>query len=212
MGGDLLVNLLFEDIKNAKYSGTLYLIRHGTTAFNEENEQRIRGWLDIPLDENGVKAAQTTAKFLKSKKIDRIVTSDLMRCVQTAELIVKELELPIIKDFNLRPWNVGNATGTLIKDVIPTLNHYMKNAKDEIPGGESYGEFYNRWKRAIEKYMAKCVLTQENICLVTHSRNLYCLDHILSGGKMEIRVDGKPDPGGVIELKVGSTISAKEIH
>lgn len=212
MGGDLLVNLLFEDIKNAKYSGTIYLVRHGTTQFNEPDDPRIRGWLDISLDENGVKAAQETAKFLKSKKIDRVVTSDLKRCVQTAELLVEVLELPILKDFGLRPWNVGNATGTPIKSVIPTLNHYMKNAKDEIPGGESYGEFYNRWKRAIEKYMAKCVLTQENICLVTHSRNLYCLDNILSDGKIAIRVDGKPDPGGVIELVVGSTISAKEIH
>lgn len=212
MAGDLLVNLLFEDIKNAKYNGIIYLVRHGTTLFNEKDDPRIRGWLDIGLDENGIQAAKNTAKFLKNKKIDRVVTSDLKRCVQTADLIVEVLELPVIKDFNLRPWNVGNATGTPIKDVIPTLNYYMKNARDEIPGGESYGIFYNRWKHALERYMAKCVLTGETICLVTHSRNLYCLDNILTKGKMEIRVDGKPDPGGVIELTVGSTISAKEIH
>ena len=46
---------------------TVYLIRHGECAGNKEN--RIRGCVDFPLNENGVLQAHALAEAMKDKKI-----------------------------------------------------------------------------------------------------------------------------------------------
>ena len=61
---------------------TVYLIRHGECAGNKEN--RIRGCVDFPLNENGVLQAHALAGAMKDKKIDYIYTSPLSRATSTA--------------------------------------------------------------------------------------------------------------------------------
>ena len=48
---------------------TLYIFRHGETNYNVE--KRMQGWLDIPLNENGVAQAHILAKKLNDVKFDK---------------------------------------------------------------------------------------------------------------------------------------------
>ena len=64
---------------------TFLVIRHGQTKWNKES--LMMGISDIPLTTEGMKQAQAVAKYLKAYPIDRIVTSPLIRAIQTAEAI-----------------------------------------------------------------------------------------------------------------------------
>ncbi len=207
---DLLRNLIVEGLKQATKS-SLYIVRHGTTQFNESDDERIRAWLNISLDDNGIRKAKEAVRFLKDKNISRLCSSDLERCHQTAKIIAEELDLPIHLDPSLRPWDVGQLTGTPIKDAIPVMMKYVDEPKSTIPGGESYGDFYSRWKNSLEKYIARAAITGDTICLVTHSRNIYCMDNILSNGKSPIIFDGKPEPGGILRVDISSETNIKEV-
>ena len=86
---------------------TVYLIRHGECAGNKEN--RIRGCVDFPLNENGVLQAHALAEAMKDKKIDYIYTSPLSRATATAAILGEALGLPYearegFCNIHLGPW------------------------------------------------------------------------------------------------------------
>ena len=66
----------------------IYVIRHGETAMNLES--RLQGWLDEPLNENGILVAQLTGKALRDVRFDRVISSPLSRAKETARLILEE--------------------------------------------------------------------------------------------------------------------------
>ncbi len=68
----------------------VYIIRHGQTRQNRE--KRLQGRSDLPLDETGVEQAQLLGEQLRSQGIvfDRVISSPLLRAVQTARLAAGE--------------------------------------------------------------------------------------------------------------------------
>ena len=185
----------------------LYLVRHGTTTLNsrgavQESGERIRGWLPVSLDEHGIDQAKHAAQILKDFNITYLYFSPLVRAVETAIEIAKELQCGMEAANGLSPWNIGSVSGMIIKDAIPTMSSYFETPLIDIPGGESYSSFYNRWKSYL--YWLIDNSKQRNICAITHSRNLYSLEHILTNGKSSIVYTGRPIPGGIVELNPNS--------
>jgi len=78
----------------------LILVSHGVTQWNEEG--RIQGHTDVPLNQHGKEMAQLLAKRLSFKKIHAIYTSDLKRAYQTGMPTAKKKSLKIIHDIRLR--------------------------------------------------------------------------------------------------------------
>ena len=66
---------------------TVYLVRHGQTAWNRE--EIFRGRADIPLNETGRKEALLTGQYLRGVKVDSIYSSPLSRALETAETIAR---------------------------------------------------------------------------------------------------------------------------
>ena len=66
----------------------IYLVRHGTTAWNKAH--KIQGRSDIPLDELGVLMARQSGEELQRRNIffDTVFTSPLQRALKTAQLLV----------------------------------------------------------------------------------------------------------------------------
>ena len=69
------------------------ICRHGETKLNAggESAERIRGWKDIPLDDNGQRQAQELAKELAVYDIREIWSSPLSRAFDTAMAIPPRL-------------------------------------------------------------------------------------------------------------------------
>jgi probable phosphoglycerate mutase len=94
---------------------TLYLVRHGET---EDNVRQImQGQTQGELTEHGREQARQVADRLASKPIDAIVSSDLQRAIQTAEIIAEPHRLPINQTTLLRERDWGGFTGRFIPDL-----------------------------------------------------------------------------------------------
>jgi probable phosphoglycerate mutase len=83
----------------------LCIVRHGETAWNAEH--RVQGQLDIPLNEIGLRQAQTVAGRLKEERFDAIYSSDLVRARQTADPISNFLSIKILLEKDLRERHYG---------------------------------------------------------------------------------------------------------
>ena len=101
----------------------IYLLRHGQTDWNLE--RRIQGHLDIPLNETGKKEALVCLEKLSSLDIDKIISSDLIRAKETAQIINEKLHLPIHFDSRLREVNLGNLQGRSILLFFPDEHFFV---------------------------------------------------------------------------------------
>ncbi len=125
----------------------IYFVRHGETDLNKESgehssDQPVRGWSNVPLNQQGIKEAQKAADSVKDLPIEHIVASDLPRAKQTANIIGNRLGITPEFDHGLRTWNLGEYTGKAGKEVHDEVDRLCTESKDERPkGGESFNEF-----------------------------------------------------------------------
>lgn len=92
----------------------LYFIRHGQTDWNKE--RRMQGQSDIPLNENGREAAIEAGKTLADTKIDLAFSSPLKRAKETAELVLKDRNIPIVEDKRIQEISFGICEGMIGRD------------------------------------------------------------------------------------------------
>ena len=94
----------------------LYLIRHGTTAWNEA--RKIQGRTDIPLDALGEEIARITGEALLARGIRfrRVFSSPLQRALRTAELAAPGV--PPQTDPRLRELSFGGFEGRSVEKMM----------------------------------------------------------------------------------------------
>ena len=92
----------------------ILLTRHGQTEWNVL--KKVQGKVDIELNATGIKQAEETALKLKNTAIDIIISSPLKRARQTAEIINKETNLPIIIDERISERDFGEFEGMSTMD------------------------------------------------------------------------------------------------
>jgi len=148
-----------------------YLVRHGATDLNNDSnvsQDRIRGWRDVPLNEEGRNHAKETAKSLKGKGIGIIIASDLARARETAEIVGEAIGIKPVLSKKLRPWDLGVLTGKSTKEAIPKIVEYIKEPDLIVPKGESFNKFKTRAFAGLADAFDKA--GDEKLCIVTHHR------------------------------------------
>jgi len=83
----------------------VYYVRHGETLFNVIG--RSQGWCDSPLTENGLQQAEQCRLRLQNTHIDCAYCSSLERAADTAEIILKDRNVPLKKNRDLREMYFG---------------------------------------------------------------------------------------------------------
>lgn len=138
---------------------TVYIFRHGETDSNAQ--KRMQGWLDVPLNANGVAQAQALAQKLAGVKFDVVYSSPLSRALDTARAVVGNQQ--IVLNSNLREWNMGDFCGHIVRltdsqadtpidmsgDVIYAPLALLSNDDYIPPNGESYNMFIARVRNAL---------------------------------------------------------------
>jgi probable phosphoglycerate mutase len=180
--------------------GKLILVRHGKTVLNSlDDEERLRGWMDMPLDEQGLREAEVTAQRLAQYPVAHIYSSDLYRARQTADAAVRATLAPITHTSGLRPWNLGTLAGQRVKDILPILQRLELDPALPAPGGESFHQFCDRYSKKLEELLDLAARSEECIVAVTHVRNLLAAPALLHGGdRAQIPVNGGPKTGSLV--------------
>ena len=94
---------------------TLYLVRHGETVDNVR--QIMQGQTQGELTEHGWEQAREVREAMHGRKIDAVVSSDLRRSVQTAQVIAEPHDLTVDQTPLLRERDWGGFTGRFIPDL-----------------------------------------------------------------------------------------------
>jgi probable phosphoglycerate mutase len=140
-------------------SKLIYLVRHGQSQGNIEG--RVQGWLDSPLSERGQQQAHCLARRLAAEtEIHVVVTSPLLRAVDTAKIIANYLKCPLKYDPNLRDYNMGPITGLTLPEIKEKYpERYLAFAHNEpatyLPGEEGTEPFMKRVQRGMERVLAQ---------------------------------------------------------
>lgn len=182
---------------------SVIVLRHGPTDLNGtgKEDEALRGWIDVPLNAQGIKLAQNAAQVLKDEPIFKILSSDLGRCVQTAQELAGAIRKPFQMSPMFRPWDAGKLAGQPVKKILPEMHRLMRNPSEKAPGGESFQTFLDRYTRAIKPL----VLSKQLYIVVAHARNCMVLEGLALGkGKA---IDDRPlfeesrvHPAGIIKV------------
>ena len=81
----------------------IYVIRHGETRLNATGT--LQGWMDVPLNENGIKLARITGENMRPIRFDRCISSPLVRALDTAKIVLESsgnADVPIETDERIK--------------------------------------------------------------------------------------------------------------
>ena len=168
---------------------SFYIVRHGQTLLNSLD--RAQGWADSPLTDAGKQTAVELGHKLKGIDFNAAYTSDMLRAVQTAELVLgenKNSTIPIKKDARLREWCLGSMEAenntVFINNVMDwmggasfaELNECLPDVADAIyrhditEMAEPFQTIEERLKSAFMDMAQRHEMTENrNILVVTHA-------------------------------------------
>ncbi len=139
-----------------------YLFRHGQTEWNKD--KRIQGLADNPLNPSGIQQAKELIPLLRPHNLDIIISSTLRRARDTADIVAKALNIPVITDQRLVEIDLGDYDGHTLEDVRKIMgkefiDRYLGSMKEEdmylkLPGGESKKSAQERTITALKEAAA----------------------------------------------------------
>ena len=181
----------------------IYLLRHGITVWNEQ--YKIQGESDIPLNETGRLMAVQTGEKLKEKGIvfDRVYSSPLIRAVETGKLVAKDA--PLVTDERIKEMCFGRQEGHSIDELaeagMPFELFKMETVKyDEVAAQtEDIETFTHLCKRAADFLTdvieSDALRTEEEKAVAGRGRELRILisGHGAVNQAMRMHIHGKTD-------------------
>ena len=152
---------------------TLYLVRHGRPEF-PDGEKLCIGWTDLPLSEEGRRQMEKLAEQLRGKKIDKIYTSPLRRCVESAGILSECLSggsIPVQTIEDLKEINMGDWEGRSFAEIRERYpEEYAERGRDMAkftpPSGESFEDCQ---KRALKAFLTIREESRGNVIVLGHA-------------------------------------------
>ncbi len=145
------------------------LIRHAESIWNAE--ERWQGQADPPLSARGVAQAEAIARELAQQRVDGLLSSDLRRAWQTAEIVGRALGLEARSDPRLRELDVGRWAGLTRSEIEAIDAALLGRFEAEDPavragGAESRAEIRARVRGAFRELAQ--AHPGERLVVVTH--------------------------------------------
>jgi len=159
-----------------------YLIRHGETDWNAA--QRWQGFAPTGLNDAGRQQAQALANYLRARPIRAVYSSDLLRALETAQILGAALGVDPQVDRRWREIDVGVFQGLTAAEVQlrypDELAAWRADTLDyRVPNGETRRELQERaaaaWTAAVAASQA------DEIAIVSHGGTIRLLLRRLFG-------------------------------
>ena len=159
----------------------IYFLRHG-----QDDEKYVGGWSDIPLLSLGREQVRESGLWIKDNlKIERIVSSDINRALESARIVQELLDVPLIKDSNLREQNKGLLNGVekeIAYTKYPGFTDKEITVDTVFPEGESLRNLYER----IKVYLNKILEMEDDTLLITHRGVINMIYFILNNKELDM--------------------------
>lgn len=162
----------------------IYVMRHGTTVWNEKGI--TQGRTNNRLSKSGKTLTEQVALKNKNTSFDVIFCSPLMRTMQTANIMNKHHGAKIIKDNRLVEIDQGVFSGKSKYD-ISEQQMKLKLARSKECRMESYQSVYERVKKFVNELVEN--KKYQNVLIVTHNVTASFIDDILNGVKIDFEND-----------------------
>ncbi|USS86103.1 phosphoglycerate mutase family protein [Fructilactobacillus cliffordii] len=203
---------------------TLYLVRHGQTYYNVFN--KLQGWSNSPLTQQGIDDAVATGKRLKDIKFKAAYCSDLTRAQKTMSLLFDQNETfnsitPIVSPF-FREEFYGYFEGLNMDEVwyqagaphgaktfAEIIDQYDMNvAKDFLKQADPFHmaenaeEYWHRLQQGLDLITSNPNIEDgDSVLLVSHGNTLLSLvDRFSQPGQFDLRT--RPANGSITKLAV----------
>lgn len=151
----------------------IYLIRHGET--DQNKVKCLQGRTDIELNAYGRELAYKTAEGLKEVDFDMIFTSPLKRARETAEIIKRGRNIPVVIEERIQEISFGEYEGLCYGKEhfsIPDKDFMYFFDKPECyvtpPSGESLEEVIARTGEFLRELAGKAEYRDKTVLLSTH--------------------------------------------
>ncbi|MFZ2187576.1 MAG: class I tRNA ligase family protein [Candidatus Moraniibacteriota bacterium] len=148
---------------NAAVQSKWFVVRHGET---EGNVKRVtQGNSNTPLTEKGKKQVRETAEKLRDQHIALIISSDLGRCQETAQIIAEITGAPVEFDAAFRERHYGEAEGLTYEETQAKFPH-SRAYDTEGNDIETYRAIEERLREAFAKH--RNLHQNKNVVIVSH--------------------------------------------
>jgi phosphoserine phosphatase len=136
----------------------IILIRPGTTDYDQQG--RIQGTLDIPLNDQGTVEAKNLAEQVRGEGIELVYTSESRPALESAELISAGLGVKLKRLDQMENLDHGLWQGMLIDDVRrkhPKVYRQWQDQPESVcpPDGETLSQAEERVRSSVAKLVKR---------------------------------------------------------
>lgn len=161
-------------------------LRHGETTWNQD--KRLQGHLDIPLNLRGYWQAERAAAALREETIAAVYSSDLERAQQTASAIAAALALDVRTHSGLRERHFGDFQGKTWTELELEEPEAALAWRTRVPdfapgGGETLLQLRERIEGTVNEIAARH--SGEQIVIVAHGGVLDMLYRLSTGLELQ---------------------------
>ncbi len=155
-----------------------------THSVSIDNERGIAtGRLHGALSKRGRLLAQALGERRRDDGIACVLTSDLRRAVETADIAFEGSAIERREDARLRECDYGELNGAPVEALEPRLRF----VDAPFPGGESYRDCCAKMQSALDDIVRE--FDGRRILMIAHSAQRFALRHLLEGVPLEELVD-----------------------
>ena len=149
----------------------LYIIRHGKTDWNALH--KLQGRTDVPLNEEGRQMAEAAREKYRNIPFDLCFCSPLIRARETAEILLRNRNIPILNDDRLTEMGFGIYEGMENVFQVPEcpVNVLFRSPEKYTspPGGaESLDELFARTGAFLRECVNPLLSAGQDILIVGH--------------------------------------------
>jgi len=160
-------------------SRSFICLRHGATDWNRQG--LFQGRTDNPLNDDGIAQAHAAAEKLRTVALAHVVSSPLLRAVQTAEVIANIASRTVTLDHGLIELDFGSFEGRPVRELM--MQHGKNSAQglvDMLPAdSEPWADCASRATRCVSIWLGRH--PQDEILFVCHDAVMQSMAQQLTG-------------------------------
>lgn len=179
---------------------TVYFVRHGEIENPADvTPFRAKGY---PLSKAGVEHVEQVSRLLANKQVATIFSSPILRCRQTAEIIVRQLQNKVSVSVDERLNEVGSPFTEMKEEKFNPTRRSLYEIPEQLAGGESAEAIVARMRAFLDEILGK--YAGKTVVAVSHGDPIMLLWCTLLGKDFSTLSDRSPEyipRGGCYELK-----------